>query len=741
VHKKNAVRAAAVTVGTALALLMATLVAPAASAHQNGCHRYHSCPSDTGSYTCGDLGYYTYCGYGPPTAPAPAPTATRTPSPSAAPPSPTPTAPAAGGCDPHYPDFCLPPAPDVDCGSSAVAGRNNFTALEPDPHGLDADSDGVACEAGSGSDGTGGGTGGTGGTGAAPASGPADGSYTGLSPTRIVDTRTGTGGLRRFGPGQAQDVQATGVAGIPATGVLAVVLNTTAVRPSAGGHLSLWPAGTARPATSNVNFAAGGIVPNLVTVPVGAGGKVSVLNSAGSTDVLIDAVGFYAAADGPAGSLLRPLAPARILDTRTTGPVGPGQTRSVRVAGTGGIPATGAVSVVVNLTATRPTAAGHLAVFPGGDPVPGASNVNFAARQTVANTAIVPVGPDGAIDVHNSAGTTDVLVDVVAYYAATGARFVPSVPRRLLDTRDGGTAFGDGEQRAVRLDSSSGVVAGVLNLTATQPTTAGYLTAFPTGAARPATSSVNFTAGRTASNAAVVGATNGQTALVNAGGGRTHVLVDLFGVFVASAPPAAAALGPSSSATAQATPSPTSSASSPPAVPAALSGLRIAPHDTAAAYDRAAWPHWDDADGDCQDTRAEVLVNESYRTVSWDPAGCAVLAGEWLDRYTGQRWTSASDMDVEHLVALHNAHLSGGARWDASRKRAFANDLADPSHLVAVKDTVNQSKGSSGPEAWKPPLASAWCAFATDWARVKQRWDLTVTQAEHDALRDMLATC
>ena len=715
-HKKNAIRAAAVTVGTVMSLLMATLVAPAASAHPDGCHRWHSCPSDTGSYTCGDLGYYTYCGYGPPSAPSPTPTATRTPAPSAPPP-----APAAGGCDPHYPDFCLPPSPDVDCGDSAVAGRNNFTALEPDPHGLDADSDGVACEAG-------GSTGGAGGTGGSPTTAPAsaEGSYTGLSPTRIVDTRTGAGGLRRFGPGQAQDVQATGVAGVPATGVLAVVLNTTAVRPTAGGHLSLWPAGTARPATSNVNFTAGGIVPNLVTVPVGAAGKVSVLNSAGSTDVLIDAVGYYAAADGPAGSLLRPLAPARILDTRTTGPVGPGRTRSVRVAGTGGVPATGATSVAVNVTATRPTAAGHLAVFPGGAPRPDASTVNFTARQTVANTAIVPVGRDGAIDVYNSSGTTDVLVDVVAYYAASGARFVPAAPRRLLDTRQGGTPFGDGEQRVIRLDASAGVVAGVLNLTATQPTAAGYLTAFPTAGARPATSNVNFAAGRTASNAALVGATNAQTAVVNAGGGRTHVLVDLFGLFVASATAPAATSSP---------------AASPAAAPAALSGLRIAPHNTSVPYDRTAWPHWDDADGDCQDTRAEVLINESYRTVALDPAGCTVLSGEWLDRYTGQRWTSASDVDIDHLVALHNAHLSGGAAWDPARKRAFANDLADPAHLIAVKDTVNQSKGSSGPEAWKPPLASAWCAYATDWTRVKKRWDLSVTQAEHDALSDMLASC
>jgi hypothetical protein len=174
----------------------------------------------------------------------------------------------------------------------------------------------------------------------------------------------------------------------------------------------------------------------------------------------------------------------------------------------------------------------------------------------------------------------------------------------------------------------------------------------------------------------------------------------------------------------------------------ALEGLRIAPHNTSVAYSRDDWQHWTDENGDCQDTRAEVLILESRQTVTFTSASnCAVASGDWFDPYTGQTWTLASDVDVDHFVPLANAHASGGHAWDASKKRAYANDLADPDHLIAVEDNVNQSKGASAPDTWKPPLTTYWCTYATDWAEVKKRWDLTVTQTEYDALEDMLATC
>ena len=161
------------------------------------------------------------------------------------------------------------------------------------------------------------------------------------------------------------------------------------------------------------------------------------------------------------------------------------------------------------------------------------------------------------------------------------------------------------------------------------------------------------------------------------------------------------------------------------------------------AYDRDGWSHWTDADNDCQNARAEVLIAESSVGVTFTTAsgGCTVATGLWSGPFTGQTFTAASDVDVDHMVPLKNAHDSGGWAWSAARKRDYANDLSNPQHLMAVDDGTNQSKGSRGPEAWKPPLQSYWCQYAVDWIGIKNTWDLTVTPAEWAALQTMLAAC
>ena len=161
------------------------------------------------------------------------------------------------------------------------------------------------------------------------------------------------------------------------------------------------------------------------------------------------------------------------------------------------------------------------------------------------------------------------------------------------------------------------------------------------------------------------------------------------------------------------------------------------------AYDRDGWSHWTDADNDCQNARAEVLIAESSVGVTFTTAsgGCTVATGLWSGPFTGQTFTAASDVDVDHMVPLKNAHDSGGWAWSAARKRDYANDLSNPQHLMAVDDGTNQSKGSRGPEAWKPPLQSYWCQYAVDWIGIKNTWDLTATPAEWAALQTMLAAC
>ena len=159
-------------------------------------------------------------------------------------------------------------------------------------------------------------------------------------------------------------------------------------------------------------------------------------------------------------------------------------------------------------------------------------------------------------------------------------------------------------------------------------------------------------------------------------------------------------------------------------------------------YDRGDWKHWVDSDGDCQDARQEVLVAESLEQVTFETdRGCRVETGQWYGAFTGVYVEDPSDLDIDHLVPLKNAHLSGGWIWDADMREEYANDLGDDDHLIAVIKGANRSKGAKGPEEWRPPDLDYWCQYATDWTKVKARWQLTMTKVESEIVMDMLGTC
>ena len=174
----------------------------------------------------------------------------------------------------------------------------------------------------------------------------------------------------------------------------------------------------------------------------------------------------------------------------------------------------------------------------------------------------------------------------------------------------------------------------------------------------------------------------------------------------------------------------------------ALESLESAQRGSAIEYDRRDWRHWIDADKDCQNTRAEVLILESLASVSFaNDERCRVTGGEWVGPWSGEAFSDASDVDIDHHVPLGHAHISGGWRWDADRKRAYANDLTNANSLQVTDSSVNRSKGKKPPDEWRPENPAGWCRYAADWISVKQQWDLTVTKAEVRALADMLDTC
>ncbi|MBB4286115.1 HNH endonuclease family protein [Roseospira goensis] len=155
-------------------------------------------------------------------------------------------------------------------------------------------------------------------------------------------------------------------------------------------------------------------------------------------------------------------------------------------------------------------------------------------------------------------------------------------------------------------------------------------------------------------------------------------------------------------------------------------GLRQAEifYPVAQPYQRALYTHWTDADGDCQDTRQEVLIRDSVARVRLSPDGCRVVAGRWIDPYSGQVFTDPSDLDIDHLVPLAEAHRSGADTWGAGRRAAYANDLSSPLTLVATAAGQNRSKADGDPLAWLPGDPTRWCAYVGAWVVVKDRWDL-----------------
>ena len=176
-----------------------------------------------------------------------------------------------------------------------------------------------------------------------------------------------------------------------------------------------------------------------------------------------------------------------------------------------------------------------------------------------------------------------------------------------------------------------------------------------------------------------------------------------------------------------------------------LEALTVAPRGSGTDYDRGDWRRWIDADRDCQNTRAEILIAESLAPVAFAPRDdndrCRVIRGQWVGPWSGQVFTDAGEVDIDHHVPLGHAHEAGGWQWPPDRKRSYANDLSNPASLQAVQASLNRAKGKHPPDEWRPPNRAGWCRYAADWIAVKDYWDLTVTDSEVTTLREMLDTC
>ena len=374
------------------------------------------------------------------------------------------------------------------------------------------------------------------------------------SPQRLFDTRL-AGDSDYLCPGQAITRQVAGLAGVPATGATAVVLNVTGTASGGDGYVTVWPSGTARPNVSSLNFVAPMQTrPNLVIVPIGTDGKVNFYSQSG-LHLIADVSGYFELSALSALGRLTPVTPERVLDTRVGNGATPskpaaGTTLNLQVTGRGNVPSAGVAAVVMNVTGTGATGPGFVTVWPKGPPRPNASSLNLVEPgDTAANLVIMPVGADGQVSFFTEAGT-HLLADVFGWFGdatqpiSSNGLFVPVPPARVFDTRPDHYLF-VGLPATNRPHTGQagippvGVAAVALNVTGTF-SEGGYITVWPTAKPLPNVSTLNLAnrrdRGDTRANAAIVPVSDdptfeGYVSYLSEMG--AHVIVDTSGYFTA----------------------------------------------------------------------------------------------------------------------------------------------------------------------------------------------------------------
>jgi sugar lactone lactonase YvrE len=370
---------------------------------------------------------------------------------------------------------------------------------------------------------------------------------TAVSPFRVLDTR------RPSDPAavnQVWEIPVAGVAGVPVD-ASGVAVNVTVTQVSGSGFLTVWPCGEPKPSnpiTSNLNFETGQTVANAAIAGIGAGGKVCVGTTNTALKLIVDINGYI-----PKGSPVITFAPKRLMDTRVGQPtsdglqqgagfVSAGTQAEVQITSRPNVPASPG-AVLLNVTVVEPVGSGFVTVWPCGTAKPNASSLNYTVGQTVANLVVVTPGSNGKVCVEPSQASTKLIVDLGGT-GAPGASLPTVTPSRLLDTRPGqptidspklveGLVQADGLVEVViagRPGVPSGATTAILNLTSVDADGVGWVNAFPCGAeltGADVPSNLNFTAGKTVPNLAVVRIGSGGKVCLRVKNARTHLIADL----------------------------------------------------------------------------------------------------------------------------------------------------------------------------------------------------------------------
>jgi hypothetical protein len=161
--------------------------------------------------------------------------------------------------------------------------------------------------------------------------------------------------------------------------------------------------------------------------------------------------------------------------------------------------------------------------------------------------------------------------------------------------------------------------------------------------------------------------------------------------------------------------------------------------DVCQFYNRSSFGSWVDVDRDCQSTRDEVLISESLINVKFKThKKCKVKSGKWLDPYNNKIFTDPRKLDIDHVVPLKEAFISGAWEWNREKRKRFANDLKYKHHLIAVSASANRSKGAKDPAKWLPQNKIFIKKYVIAWVKIKIQWGLTSNRKELNAIKIIL---
>lgn len=380
--------------------------------------------------------------------------------------------------------------------------------------------------------------------------------FVSFAPQRILDTRpdgvTVDGLFQRggaIGAGQTLELQVGGRAGV-AGDATSAILNVATLDSAAPGYLTIYPCGGAAPNASSVNYFPGVVRSVAVYGRLDASGRICIF-SLQATQVIVDVNGYQP----NSSSAFTTLTPARLLETRPGGRtvdndfngIGrrPANTvTELTVAGRGNVPLD-ATAVILSVAGIQPDGPAFLTVWPCGTDQPTASNVNLnSATDVVPNAVISRIGTGGKVCIYNPIAM-DVIVDVSGF-APVGAQYNSLTPARLLDTRSTGATIddlfeGEGQIPAEgtlelnvtgRGNVPNGAVAVALNVTVTGAAGPGFITVWPCGTLRPASSNLNYNPGTTIANLVMPGVgTGGRVCFYSLA--ATDLVVDVSGFFPA----------------------------------------------------------------------------------------------------------------------------------------------------------------------------------------------------------------